>query len=151
MVLDPAPSSRRAWQDRRVPSRDPFSHRIAIRFRDSDAFGHVNHATFLTYLEEGRDRFLEPAFGSPPLYVVVRVELDLLKELPLAQREATVTVEVQRIGRTSVVLDESLLDADGNAIARSRTTIVRWDLEGRVPRPVSPEERAVLQPGGETP
>jgi acyl-CoA thioester hydrolase len=129
-----------------VPSRTPFSHPVAIRFRDSDAFGHVNHATFLTYLEEGRDRFLEPAFGSPPIYVVVRVEMDLLKELPLEQREATVTVELQRIGRTSLVLDESLLDADSKPIARSRTTIVRWDLERRIPRPVSPEERAALQP-----
>jgi acyl-CoA thioesterase FadM len=90
--------------------------------------------------------FLEPAFGSPPAYVVVRIEMDLMKELPLGQREATVTVELERIGRTSVVLDESLLDADSYTIARSRTTIVRWDMERRMPQPVSPEERAVLQP-----
>jgi acyl-CoA thioester hydrolase len=132
-----------------VPA-NPFSHTVAIRWRDSDAFGHVNHATFLTYLEEGRDRFLEPAFGSPPAYVVVRIEMDLFKELPLAQRAATVTIELQRIGRTSVVLDESVLNADRDMVARSRTTIVRWDLERRMPRPVSAEERAVLQPARKT-
>ena len=130
-----------------MASGGTFSYPIAIRWRDSDAFGHVNHATFLTYLEEGRDRFLEPAFGTPPVYVVVRIEMDLMRELPLGQREATVTVELARIGRTSVVLDESLLDADSNAVARSRTTIVRWDAERRMPRPVSLEERAALQSG----
>jgi acyl-CoA thioesterase FadM len=80
------------------------------------------------------------------VYVVVRIEMDLVRELPVDQREATVTVEVQRIGRTSVVLDESLLDADSNTIARSRTTIVRWDKESRMPREVSLQERAVLEP-----
>ena len=105
----------------------------------------MNHATFLTYLEEGRDRFLEPAFGSPPVYVVARIEIDLMRELPLGKREAIVTVEVERIGRTSVVLEETLLDADSNEIARSRTTIVRWDQERRMPRPVSAQERALLR------
>lgn len=87
------------------------------------------------------------------MYVVVRIEMDLVRELPVDQREATVTVEVQRIGRTSVVLDESLLDADSNTIARSRTTIVRWDKESRMPREVSLQERAVLEPyiGGTSP
>jgi acyl-CoA thioesterase FadM len=87
------------------------------------------------------------------VYVVVRIEMDLVRELPVDQREATVTVEVQRIGRTSVVLDESLLDADSNTIARSRTTIVRWDKESRMPREVSLQERAVLEPyiGGTSP
>jgi acyl-CoA thioester hydrolase len=128
-----------------VPSRGVFSHPVAIRWRDSDAFAHVNHAVFLTYLEEGRDRFLEQAFGSPPVYVVVRIEMDLLRELPLGQREATVRIMVTSVGRTSVILEESLEDAGGNTVARSRTTIVRWDNNQRKPRPVSPEERAVLQ------
>ena len=70
-----------------VAARNRFSHPVAVRWRDSDAVGHVNHATFLTYLEEGRDRFLEPAFGSPPVYVVVRIEMDLMRELPVGQHE----------------------------------------------------------------
>ena len=28
-----------------------------VRWRDLDALDHVNHAVFLTYLEEGRDAF----------------------------------------------------------------------------------------------
>ncbi len=126
---------------------DPFSHTVTVRWRDTDALGHVNHAVFLTYFEEGRDRFLERAFGSPPIYVVARIELDLLRELRLDLRQATVTVEVERLGRTSVVLRESLLDADEQIVARSRTTIVRWDENKRAPRELSLEERGAL--GGE--
>ncbi len=124
-----------------------FSHTLTIRWRDTDAFGHVNHATFLTYLEEGRDRFLEPIFGSPPIYVVARIEMDFLRELRLEPRHATVTVEVERVGRTSVVLLESLLDSEANVVARSRTTIVRWDDGARRPLALSAEERAALEHG----
>ena len=120
------------------------SHTLTVRWRDTDAFGHVNHAVFLTYFEEGRDRFLEPVFGSPPVYVVVRVEMDFLRELRLERRQATVTVEVERIGRTSVVLRESLLDVEENLVARSRTTIVRWDEAKRAPMELTRAERAAL-------
>ena len=35
---------------------DDFRHRtsLQVRFRDIDAFGHVNNATYLTYLEMAR-------------------------------------------------------------------------------------------------
>ncbi|MEO6212595.1 MAG: thioesterase family protein, partial [Vicinamibacterales bacterium] len=31
-----------------------FSHRLEVRFRDCDPMGHVNHAVYLTYLEQAR-------------------------------------------------------------------------------------------------
>ena len=53
---------------------------VPVRWRDTDAQGHVNHAVFLTYLEEGRDAFYTQAFGDPH-YVVVRLEVDLRAEV----------------------------------------------------------------------
>ena len=38
--------------------------RIEIRWRDLDAYGHVNNAVYSTYLEECRDEWLEAAIGS---------------------------------------------------------------------------------------
>ena len=43
-----------------------FEHLVRVRWRDTDAQGHVNHAVFLTYLEEGRDAFYVQALGSDP-------------------------------------------------------------------------------------
>ena len=34
-----------------------FERLVHVRWRDTDALGHVNHAVFLTYLEEARDAF----------------------------------------------------------------------------------------------
>ena len=47
----------------------PAGHRVQMRWRDLDGLGHVNHVVALTYLEEGRDAFLEkrePDFGQYP-------------------------------------------------------------------------------------
>jgi acyl-CoA thioester hydrolase len=54
-----------------------FEHPVQVRWRDTDALGHVNHAVFLTYLEEGRDAFYAQALGCDPVYVVARLEVDL--------------------------------------------------------------------------
>jgi acyl-CoA thioesterase FadM len=42
---------------------------------------HVNHAVFLTYLEEGRDAFYVRALGRNRHYVVARVEIDMRAEV----------------------------------------------------------------------
>ena len=43
-----------------------FERAVDVRWRDVDALGHVNHAVFLTYLEEGRDAFYQPTLGADP-------------------------------------------------------------------------------------
>ncbi|MFM7212430.1 MAG: acyl-CoA thioesterase, partial [Actinomycetota bacterium] len=49
---------------------------VAVRWADLDALGHVNNATFLTYLEECRDQFMREALGDVFLdMVIVRVEI----------------------------------------------------------------------------
>ena len=48
-----------------------FEHPVTVRWKDMDALDHVNHAVFLTYLEEGRDAFYTATVGRDPLYVVV--------------------------------------------------------------------------------
>ena len=58
-----------------------FEHSVDVRWRDVDALDHVNHAVFLTYLEEGRDAFYTQLLGRDPSYVVVRLEVDLRAEV----------------------------------------------------------------------
>ena len=42
-----------------------YRHRLSVRFRDCDAMGHVNHAVYLTYFEQGRLNFWRELTGSP--------------------------------------------------------------------------------------
>jgi acyl-CoA thioester hydrolase len=121
-----------------------FEHPVNVRWRDTDALGHVNHAVFLTYLEEGRDAFLAESFGDLQ-YVLVRIEIDFRAELRLDDnRRVTVQVSVERVGTTSLTTRETILTRSGETAAAARVVIVHWDPAGRKPVPFSDDERARL-------
>ena len=121
-----------------------FEHVADVRWRDTDALGHVNHAVFLTYLEEGRDAFFVQTFGGEPDYVVARIEIDLRAEVRHQQRRVTVRLEVERLGTTSLTTRETILTASGEVAAEARVVTVRWDRRARKPMPFSEDERARL-------
>jgi acyl-CoA thioester hydrolase len=121
-----------------------FEHQVSVRWRDTDALRHVNHAVFLTYLEEGRDAFYAAATGGDPIYVVVRLEVDLCAEVHYADRQVTVLIEVEELGTTSLTTRETLLTGSGQVAARARVVTVRWDAEAGQPVPFSPAERERL-------
>jgi acyl-CoA thioester hydrolase len=121
-----------------------FEHPVDVRWRDTDALGHVNHAVFLTYLEEGRDAFYARAIGSEPIYVVVHLELDLRAEVRYPDRRVTVRIEVERLGTTSLTTRESVVTAAGVLAAEASVVTVRWDAGLRAPIPFSAAERARL-------
>ena len=126
-----------------------FEHPVHVRWRDVDALGHVNHAVFLTYLEEGRDAFFSRTLGDP-LYVVVRIEIDLRAEVRLAERRVTVAIEVERLGATSLTTREKILLPSQEVAAEARVVSVRWDADHRKPVPFSAAERAQLAPATES-
>jgi acyl-CoA thioester hydrolase len=121
-----------------------FVHHVDVRWRDTDALGHVNHVVFLTYLEEARDAFYARILGSDPIYVVVRLEVDLLAEVRYEDRRVTVQVAVERVGTTSLTTRETILAAAGRVAAHARVVTVRWDAASRQPVPFSAPERARL-------
>ena len=121
-----------------------FEHPVDVRWRDVDALGHVNHAVFLTYLEEGRDAFFVQTFGGEPDYVVARIEIDLRAEVRHPQRRVTVRLAVERLGTTSLTTRETILTPAGEIAAEARVVTVRWDRRARKPVPFSEAERARL-------
>ena len=118
-----------------------FEHVVAVRWRDTDALGHVNNAVFLTYLEEGRDAFYARIIGSEPIYVVVRIEVDLRAEVLHGDRQVTVQLTVERVGTTSLTTGETVRTAAGTVAAQARVTSVRWDADLRKPIPFTETER----------
>ena len=122
----------------------PFERAVDVRWRDTDALGHVNHAVFLTYLEEGRDAFYAQATGSDPFYVVVRLEVDLRAEVRHPDRRVTVRIAVERLGTTSLTTRETVLTPAGEVAAQARVVTVRWDAGHGKPIPFTQAERAWL-------
>jgi acyl-CoA thioester hydrolase len=121
-----------------------FERLVPVRWRDTDAQGHVNHAVFLTYLEEARDAFYEQAIGADPKYVVVRLEVDLRAEVRHPDRQVTVRIQAERLGTTSLTTRETILTPSGDVAAEARVITVRWDPGQRKPIPFSEAERARL-------
>ena len=122
-----------------------FEHQVDVRWRDVDALGHVNHAVFLTYLEEGRDAFFAQTLASDPIYVVVRLEVDLRVEVRYPDRRVTVRIEVERLGTTSLTTRETIITPANEVVAEARVVTVRWDSGQRKPVPFSEAERAQLE------
>jgi len=121
-----------------------FEHPVEVRWRDVDALGHVNHAVFVTYLEEGRDAFYSHVLGGDPSYVVARLEVDLRAEVRYDDRRVTVCIEVERLGTTSLTTRETILTPSGETAAEARVVTVRWDSSHRRPLPFGEAERARL-------
>jgi acyl-CoA thioester hydrolase len=121
-----------------------FEHQVSLRWRDVDALGHVNHAVFLTYLEEGRDAFYVQALGRDPHYVVARVEIDLRAEVRYTDRQLRVRIEVERVGTSSLTTRETVRTPAGATAAEARVVTVLWDASARKPLAFSAAERARL-------
>ncbi len=121
-----------------------FEHPVSVRWRDTDALGHVNHGVFLTYLEEGRDAFYLQILGDPA-YVVVRIEIDLRAEVFHHDRRLTVRIAVERVGTTSLITRESILNPANELVAEARVVTLRWDADERQPIPFSADHRTQLE------
>ena len=81
-------------------------HRVQVRWRDLDGLGHVNHTVVLTYLEEGRDAWLEAHGIRRDEYVVGRCSVDFRREIDPAFRAVTVQCGVRELGRSSLTTSE---------------------------------------------
>jgi acyl-CoA thioester hydrolase len=121
-----------------------FEHRVATRWTDGDPFGHVNHAVFITYLEEARDAWFEATLGSERVYVIVRIEIDLKQELFPGTGDVMVRIAVEELGRSKIVTREEVIGPGGTLVAAARLITVRWDEHARKPVALTDSERVAL-------
>ena len=122
--------------------------RIEIRWRDLDAYRHVNNAVYATYLEECRDEWLERALGaSGDLwdFVLARVEIDFRRELTQADDVVVVSCRLERVGTSSVATREEVRTAGGEISAEAGAVLVARDRERGGSRPLSGDERAAFE------
>ncbi len=127
---------------------DAFRHRttLQVRFRDTDAFGHVNNAVFFSYVELARIRYLldvvrpEQPFDELPL-ILARVELDFRSPI-LFGDEVVVETRIVRVGRTSFEMAHRMTAGpDGRLVGDVRSVLVTYDYEAARPIPVPDEWR----------
>ena len=111
-----------------------------IRWDDIDAFGHVNNAKYLTYIQEAR--FL----WSPLLEMVVaKAEVDYLVPIYEGGRFYDITLWVEQIGNSSFTLGYEVIGDNGVVHAKVKTVQVAVSMETKKSRPLTEPERELLK------
>jgi YbgC/YbaW family acyl-CoA thioester hydrolase len=121
---------------------------IEIRWRDVDAYLHVNNAVYATYLEECRDEWVERTLGQVGDawdFVLARVAIDFRRELRLEDDAVVVSCSLDRIGTSSVTLREEIRTRDGELSAESEAVLVARDREHGRSRALTAAERDAFE------
>ena len=122
--------------------------RIEIRWRDMDAFGHVNNAVFLTYLEECRDELMaETLTGVGDLndFVLAHMAIDYRRQLTQDDDAVVVRCGLERIGRSSVRTREDVRTARGELAANAEAVMVPLSAAGAGARALTDAERVAFE------
>jgi len=110
-----------------------------VRWDDIDAFGHVNNAKYLTYIQEAR--FL----WSPIIEMVVaRAEVDFIDPIYEGGRFYDVNLWVEAIGNSSFTMGYEVVGDNGLVHAKVRTVQVAVSMETMKSRPLTDAEREFL-------
>jgi acyl-CoA thioester hydrolase len=120
---------------------------IQVRWSDMDAMGHVNNATYLTYLETAREPWFA-ALGAAEEYMrfaMRRIEIDYLSQLTFDDGAVRVTIGLDGVGTTSIRTRERMTaESDGRLVVEATSVIVRLDEAGTGSAPLPAELRERL-------
>ncbi len=117
-----------------------YTNQQFVRWDDIDAFGHVNNAKYLTYIQEAR--FL----WSPHLEMVVaKAEVDYLVPIYVGGRFYDITLWVEQIGNSSFTLGYEVIGDNGVVHAKVKTVQVAVSMETKKSRPLTDPEREFLK------
>ncbi|MEO7051205.1 MAG: thioesterase family protein [Rhodanobacter sp.] len=106
-----------------------FVATLSVRWRDLDAFNHVNNSNFLTYLEEARLQWLQHVrdwFHEDAMPVLAASDLQYRR--PIAW-PATLHIELRctRLGGSSITIAHRIVDAaDANCLYSDGHVVMVW-------------------------
>jgi YbgC/YbaW family acyl-CoA thioester hydrolase len=100
---------------------------LSVRWRDLDAFNHVNNSKFLSYLEEARLRWMMTLPGEwiddnvAPVVAAAHVNYRRPIGWP---GEIVVELFVERLGNTSLTIGHRIVDRDDDAVLYADGNVV---------------------------
>ena len=127
-----------------MPDAGPFrfSTGIEVRWSDCDAFGHVNNAVYLTYLEQARLAYWREVLPDVPFsgLIIARIEIDFRAQAFPGDR-LEVRAAVTSLGNTSFRHEYEIVRDDGTVAARASSTQVFFDYTTNRPTALDPRFR----------
>ena len=128
----------------------PFATDITVRFRDVDAFGHVNNAVMITYFEEGRKAFFLEHIGTKGAdgfnFILAHISCDYLLPIRL-ENTPRLRMWVTHIGSKSFKLAYELAERthETRIYSRGESVQVCFDYAKNRSVPVSEGFREKLE------
>ena len=123
---------------------------IDVRFKDIDAFGHVNNAVVFTYFETARVHYMvdvgiraSHANMNDLAFIAAHLSCDFRRSIFYSQ-VVEVGSRITRVNRSSLQLQHRL-DADGELATEGSCILVRYDYTTQRSLPVSAEMRATIE------
>lgn len=104
---------------------------MKTRWKDMDALGHINNATFLTYLESGRIELEKKWDFKKPPFIQASTKIDYLRQL---SHPASLQIgqKISRVGHKSFdILTGIFEEGEEKPVAQAVTTLVGFDYESQ--------------------
>lgn len=127
-----------------------YTDKQFVRWDDIDAFGHVNNAKYLTYIQEARFQWSFYQYAAknekPTLVemVVAKAEIDYLVPIYEGGRFYDVNLWVESIGNSSFVMGYEVVGDNGVVHAKVKSVQVAVSMETKKSRPLTEPEREFL-------
>jgi acyl-CoA thioester hydrolase len=127
-----------------------YTDKQFVRWDDIDAFGHVNNAKYLTYIQEARFQWSYYQYAAknekPTLVemVVAKAEVDYLVPIYEGGKYYDVNLWVESIGNSSFVMGYEVVGDNGVVHAKVKSVQVAVSLETKKSRPLTDPEREFL-------
>ncbi|MDE2155392.1 MAG: acyl-CoA thioesterase [Xanthomonadaceae bacterium] len=115
-----------------------FVASLSVRWRDLDAFNHVNNSTYLTYIEEARLLWLQQLndwMSGESAPILAASELNYRKPI-VWPASLHVQLRCERLGNSSITLSHRIVDAaDAACVYCDGRTVLVW-INPRLGKPV---------------
>ncbi len=106
-----------------------IEHELEVRWRDLDAYDHVNNASYLTFLEEARLRWFrtlpEPWRTTTAEPVVARIETSFKQPINYPAR-LLVRLSTVRVGNSSLAIGHRIEGVDNQTLYADGVTVLVW-------------------------
>ncbi len=114
---------------------------INPRFKDTDALGHINNASFITWIEEARRPVFEEFNSELSIekwnLIIARVEMDFVAQCYYGKK-VVINSSIEKIGTSSLIIYHDLLQ-ENTKIAQGKSILVHFDYSKNKSVPI-PEE-----------
>ncbi|GMA49460.1 thioesterase [Alicyclobacillus contaminans] len=119
---------------------------IHVRFGDTDMLGHVNNASYFTYMEEARCDFLR-ALGVEQIPVILASAKGDFRAQTFYPEVLDVETWVTRMGNSSFeIANRMLRKGTDEVVFEGTAVVVHFDFDAQKPTRVPDALRSLLEP-----